>query len=318
MRNTSSRLVAWFTFLFFCFFEGSTQNTAWADSDQKAFVNNNASFFRLFFADRADARVGYQYGFKREEENGPGAYTLHHFFTRGEFPDAITKNFFLRWGWEYGFRNYVLEQVDNILTTESSLDVHRLVGRFGAGWFIDRDLLLTGVLRPGLYSDFADSVDLNEGTVYGDGLIAYAINPGTQIIGGLTYDHTFDSEGFYPLLGMRIMSNDGRLHISITAPRDARIGYALSPQTEMFMLGDISGDQYKIEAGSAKSRFNLLQQERRVGLGISYWASKVVNLEAELGMLLSSKFKFRINKSGQFGDEVDHAPYFRMSLGLAF
>lgn len=300
----------------FCAFLGDLDNSL-ADSTQRSFINKNSTFFRLFFYDRADIRFGYLRGFEREESDGPGAFTLNHLSLKGEVPLALDNDVFLRFGGDYHYRNYQLRSVNSAVTNDSSLDVHALSARVGGGIFLDRNLLLTGILRPGLFSDFDGGVDSGDAKMYGDAMLVYGINPGTQIVGGLAYDHVFSSESFYPLIGFRVMNEDGRLHISVTVPREARIGFSLNPKAELFARATLDGEQFEVAPGQVKKSFGFKEQERKIGGGFSYWITRNFNLEVEGGMFLNSDFRFKTSNPGQFDNDADSGPYLTASFGVA-
>lgn len=284
---------------------------------QQAFINQHSPFFRLFLADKSDFRAGYTHGFQRDEVDGPGSYTLNRFFFRGEVPIAGGKNFFWRLGGDYGYSDYELDEVRSASTNDSSLSVHRVVGRFGAGFFLSDELLVTGVVRPGLYSDFEDGADFDEGQVYGDFQVVYEINPGTQLVLGGSCDKNIDDQDCYPLGGIRILGSDGKLHISATLPVEARVGYGISPRSELFILGNASGEEYDVSVGSKEKRFSLYAQEIRLGGGFNFWFNSKLSFELEAGMFFESPFEFKTHSPGQFTGDVDESGYITGSFGLA-
>lgn len=293
-------------------------SAAIAEGAHQQFVNEHSSFFRVFNTETAEARLGYHYEPSHEEKDGIGEFDLNAYFLKGDVPTALNKDFFLRFGGEYENRNYDLKTAPAFAGADSSVTLHKVVLLGGAGLFLSPNLLATGALRPGVYSDLDGGVEFDEFKLYADAKLAWRINPGTQLVVGAAYDEVFDSTPVYPLLGVRILSEDGRLHLSLTLPVEARIGYSFNPNTEVFLRGSITGEEYNAKLGDPGQKVKIHTHEQEVALGLSYWVAEHVNLEIEGGVSSGSEFELKHDQAGQFKGDLKKAPFGEVSLGFAF
>lgn len=291
---------------------------ALADDNSRSenFRREHSGFFRLYKSERSDFQLAYLFQPSMEAKQGPGEYSLHSFSTEGEAPFPLSSDFFYRLGWEYSWRMYDFDKVPSVLTSTDSLDAHKLGGIFGFGWFLNDDLLITARARPGLYSDFDGGLKEEDFQILGDGQLICRVNPGTQLMAGIVVSEDFDSTPVYPELGIRILNSSGNLHLSLTAPREARVTYYFGPELALYGGAWLSGERYRISAGRAEN-FNLQLQERLFGVGIEFWFSSSLELKLEAGVSAGSEFDFKINSAGQFDGELDSGPYFRTQIGFS-
>lgn len=281
------------------------------------FVADHRNFFRLLWSDRPDLSVNYLFQPENDEDGGPGSFDLQLLRVRSEFAFPTEPDFFFRFGGDYDYRAYDFKEVRGARTATSSELLHRIVLKIGAGSFINDNLLLTGQYRPGIYSDLDDGISDDDIRHFGDGLLAYRLNPGAQLVGGVAYDETFDDAPLYPLIGFRMRSESGQFGISLTFPVEAKISYSFDTKLQAYGGYWISGDSYRINQSSGSFGFDTQIQDRHLGVGLNYWFSSSVNLNAELGASLGSRLEFKAASAGQFADELDPTGYLTVGVGVS-
>lgn len=286
-----------------------------AVAEEPGFSAAHRDFFSLLRPDHADVSFGALYEPEHEEEGGPGSYSLKRFTGAGELLAPLGRDLYLRGGVEYGASMYDFDRVDAARTSLSEETFHRAVASGGAGVFLSSNLLLTGVATLGMYSDFDEGIDFDHAALYGNGMLVYRINPGAQLIVGAERSEVFDDTPLFPLLGIRLLSEDGSIHVSLTLPLEARVGWRLTTQSELYARGKIDGDRYHIDVQGAE--LDVALRDQRVGLGAQLWFGEHVGLTLEGGLALGSEFEFKTVDAGQFRGEMKEAGYLSVELGFA-
>jgi|GEM_PF-6187040 len=292
------------------------KNSAEAENLTTSFENEHGSFFSLFMANPTQMSAGYLYEPSHAEKGGPGEFDLDRYFFHSEAPAPISEDLYLRIGADYDRKDYTFTPVSNAGMQLDSETMHAFVLKGGLGFFPSENVLLTGVIKPGIFSDLDGGVDQEDADLYWEGMAVYKLNPGAQIIGGIARDNTFDDASIYPLLGIRLRGEDGRLNISLTFPREFRVGFNFNPSWELYFDSRIEGEQYRVNAGA--SDFDVRTQDPRLGVGTNYWIGEHLNLLAEVGCNYESTLYYETRNSGQFSGDLDPAYYLMGSLGLRF
>ena len=281
-----------------------------------SFSRSHGDFFRLFLGDRSDISFTYRFEPQTEEESGPGEYELNLFRLEGEVPLPQDRDFFLRAGGVYEARRYEFSAVRSAKVAPSTEILHTAALRLGAGLFFGDDLLLTGSATLGAYSDFSGSLDDQDFDVQGEVLLVYRLNPGAQIVAGVANTKEFEDVDILPLFGVRLLSEDGKVHISITAPRDVTVSYAFNPELRLYGGGWLSGNEYRVDIDGEE--FNVAIRERRFGIGLQWLLGQRLRFTLEGGLLIGSELDFRTEDAGQFEGDLDTAPYLGAGLGFSF
>ncbi len=288
-----------------------------AQTGSNEFKSAHGDFFHLLLQDQPEVSVGYHYQPQTDSDDGPGSFDLNQIFVRSDVPVPLSRDTFLRFGIDYDSRFYDFEEVRGIATSTSEESLHRVEFKVGYGqFFICDDLLLTGVARPGFFSDFEGSLDTDDFRLYGDGLAAYRLNPGAQLVAGVRVDETFDDTPVLPFGGVRLQSEDGTTLISLTVPLELTVGYKIDPKTRVYAGYWISGEDYEVEAGPESKEFEIQVHERRLGLGVAYWFTDQLRLDLEGGAEVGSELDFKTDQAGQFGGDLEPAGYFRVAVGI--
>ena len=279
-------------------------------------TDKHGDFFRLLLPTKDDVRLQYIYEPEHEEDGGPGKFDLNYFSAQGELPLALSEDSFFRIGGAYSARVYDFEEVRGANTDTDSDTMHLTEVLAGYGIFLSDNILLTGKATLGAYGDFDGGLDSDDFAVHGEALAVFRLNPGAQLLAGARYSEDFDDAPLIPLLGIRLLSEDGALHITLTAPVELRVGYNISSDLELYCQAALHGEKYRISAGR-RDDFNAQVQDRRFGLGIDYWMLSHMKLGLEAGVALGSELEFKTRDPGQFDGDLDPAGYVSASLGFA-
>ncbi len=294
--------------------------TQQAAAEEGSFTATHRDFFALLRPDHADIRLGALYEPEHEEDGGPGSFSLKRFSGEGELLAPLGRDLYLRGSLEYAASLYDFDQVANSSLSLDQTTFHRAVAGGGVGIFVSPNLLLTGLATVGLYSDFEDGVDFDHSALYLNGMLVYRVNPGAQLLVGAERSEVFDDTPLFPILGIRLLSEDGSLHISLTLPLEARVGWHLTADSELYIRGKVDGDRYHISAPSVvdgSREIDVAVRDQRVGLGAQLWFGEHVGLTLEGGVAIGSEFEFKTRDAGQFAGEMKEAGYLTCELGFA-
>lgn len=287
-----------------------------ADEVSHSFWRNHADFLRLLDSDRTVLKIGYTYQPSTAEENGPGEFNLKKIDYSIADPYPVSPDLFLRAGLEYEARVYNFKKVPGALTEEESETLHKIVLNLGVGYFMSPDVLLTGILETGGYSDFDKKLTGDDFRIFGRLTAVFQTRRDRQWLFGLAVSEDFDETEIFPLLGMRTSLKGGKLLINATLPLEVRADYLLSYRNRLYAGVWISGDEYHARLGPQDSDLNIQVHERRAGLGIEHSIYNGLQLILEGGYLFESKLEFKRPNAGQFSGDLESSPYF--SIGITF
>lgn len=278
------------------------------------FVSAHKSFFTLLSPEATTVKVGYLLERAHEEKAGPGEFDLNNFTGDLELARPISQDSFLTYGGHYEARAYDFNNVVGILSTGSET-LHRVAGDFGAGYFLREDLLAHGQVTLGLHSNF-EEINSDALKLFAKGLLVYRYNPGVQLLGGFSASDEFEDTSVFPLIGFRLLSADGRVHISLTAPLTFRATYNLETTTQVYAGYWTSGNEYNLEVNG--TNFDIFQQDCRAGVGFTHWFNEHVNLTLETGGAFQSELRFKTPGAGTFSDgDLENAFYAALRIGYS-
>lgn len=303
-----------FLFLLIALFSVPTQ----AQTDAERFSNQHRSFFHLYQPRGNDISFGYLLEPDSEEEGGPGAYEFQQFDFKATFISPLSLTEYASLSLAYGQRRYNFDIIDAASTRAGSEILHRSVVSLGIGSFLGEQTLFKATLDFGNYSDLDGGLETDDFRINAGAELIYRLNPGAQLIGGVLASEDFEDQEIIPLLGLRLISDDGALHISLTAPKEIQVIYRLDNTTELYAGGWLMGERYRVSLGPDNKKFDIRYQDRRLGLGLVQWLGSNTNIEIEGGYSLSSELEFHTPNPGQFSGDLDYAPYLRAQLGFAF
>lgn len=280
------------------------------------FQQAHGSFFHLYNTEKDELGIDYTWIDEQEEKDGPGKYELQILNFDGEVPLALGRDAFLLFGGQYGMRIYDFDRVPLARTASDDDTFYKIVGGTGVGMFLSDDILLIARGTLGSYSDLDDGIDEDSFIGTGDARFVYQVNPGAQLIFGVRYSQDFDDTPLFPIAGIRLLNESGTLRLSLTAPLDAEIKYAVTPEGFFYIRGSIVGEQYRVNSGEDVSSFNVSIRDQFIGAGTELWFLRTIKVGAEVGYSVGSELDYKARDSGQFSGDLDDAMYLRVSLGV--
>ncbi len=287
-----------------------------AETSANNFIAAHKDFFQLLNPQSSDIELGILYEPEHEEDGGPGEFDLLNLYGKVALAYPTNDETYLSFGGTYEHRNYDFKNVVSLTQTNSET-LHKIEFNLGGGTFLSDDLLARAEAQFGSYSDLEENFDTDALKLYGTGDITYRINPFTQLLVGVRARNDFSDQDIIPVLGLRLLSGEGKFHFSITAPVEATVTYNASNITSFYATGSISGDEYRVTAGPTNREFDVEIHDQRLGLGATHWLGEHVRLNVEVGMTIGSELEFKTRGAGQFGGDLDDSPYATARLGFS-
>ena len=287
-----------------------------ASDDAERFVSAHRDFFRLYMPDQTEFKGGYRFEPSREEKDGPNELDLHDFWANLELPFPLTQDTFITFGAGYEMRQYDFNRRDDSVLELDSETLYKVAAPVGVGHFFSPDLLGYGVVSVGGYSNFEGGIKEDDIQVLGRGIMAYRLNAATQLVGGFAVSQDFEDAQLIPLLGLRLMSSDGRVHFILTAPLELKVSYDLDSDFQLYGGGWLSGNQFRVRDVGGED-FDVQVRDARVGLGLMYWIGDHLSLGVEGGAKVWDEFEFKLEHFDEFEGELDPGAYVQATIGLA-
>ena len=274
-------------------------------------------FLRLYHFHKPELSLRYEFHSEQEESSGPGKFDMQLFSVDLDLPVTLTEDSFINYGLSYESRMIDFKSPGPVLTLEDDIRLHKIEAEIGFGIFLTDNLFADVSASIGTYSDLADGFDEDSLKLFGKGLLVYRLNPGAQLLLGARVDETFEDSTVYPVFGIRLMDDDGRVNISLTLPVSARLSYHINKDTEVYIKALIGGNEYAVEMGPTNLSFDTRVHERRVLVGLRRWLGSHIAVGFELGSSFDSEFEFLIDNPGQFEDgELDKSYFGSVLLDL--
>lgn len=281
------------------------------------FSKAHGDFFKLYLRDNADINVRYLIEKGMEDKNTSAKYDLDYYTVNGEIPSALSRDSFMRWGFDYGLRSYDLHKTKDFIGGADTLDLHRIKFSPGVGTFVNDNLLLTGNVDIGMFTNFKGDFDLDLLKYYAYGKVAWRMHPGSLIYLGLEKTDNFDDVTFYPTLGIKLLTEGGEFRISLDLPKELKLDYNIGPKSQIYFLISVQGEKYRITEGDPEKEFNVFIQDKRIGLGATHWFTNHIAFNFEAGMAVSGDFAFEtLDTVGYFG-EMDSTGYLTAAFKFA-
>lgn len=313
-RSLNKIIVLYFLTVLFVFSAYAQNPSSHDDPTLGEFLELNQDFFRLI--DGGEGKI-FQFSYqasssRRFRDEQDASFRNQRLSLGGEILVPTSENFFWRAGvnYELQFLNF-----KNIELGGSSFDteqLHRAEISGGFGYFLNRNLLFTTLLTPGLHSNLS-SIDSDHFQLFTQNFFVYRLTDNFEIIAGAVSTELFDEVALFPVIGLRAQALDDRLHIKLTPPVELRLAYYLSEKAQIYTGFWLTGDQFRVE--SLGQEFQIQQQDRRVGVGAIRWLSDNINLQLEVGAMVNSKLQFELIESPVSNDRLRESFYFNLTLG---
>lgn len=280
------------------------------------FKESHADFFHLFFAERTDLRAGYLYEMDAKGNETSPEYQLQNAFIEGLFQAQVSRDSFVSIGVNLGARRYHFSGGND--PKLDSDDLYKVAFTPGYGTFINDDFLIWGQLELGSYSDLDRGPIQSENyQALGNIQLVYRLNPGAQLLAGISYSNDYLEQRLLPFVGLRLMSDTGAFQLVLDLPFKARAGYYLNPHIETFAQVVAKGDRYRVRTDGED--FNVGVHDERAGIGLRFWLGNQISLTFEGGRTLNSEFKFYTDTPQHFYDgDIDPHWFVQSYLGIAF
>lgn len=293
------------------------RNPVLAENLSKTFSAAHRDFFHLYSPQETDFKFQYMYNPENKEDGGPGKYDLNNVYAYLELPLLMSKDSFLRVAIDYEMGMYDFSPVNEAPTSTAKDVLHKAAFGFGMGHFFSDNFFLTAMAKPGLYSDFDNDVEMDDIQLHGQARLVYRINPGTELLIGADSSETFEDVSLFPLVGFRAISEDGQLHLSLTAPIEARVAWYFNPRTQIYGLFSISGARYNADSGPTNIELDIQTHNQKLSTGAIYWIGNNISLGLEGGFFIGNEFKFKALNAGQFSGDMDPSAFLALNFGLS-
>jgi hypothetical protein len=304
-------------------------SVACAEVSGEEFIAAHGDFFHLSRIDRSDISLDFRQEDGVEEDGGDASFDLSVYEIALELPLPLSLDSFLILGARYNQRDYDFEFSDARILQGSgaasngvseiiplSESLHTLEFKFGFGHFFTDNVLLRSAVEVGYFSNLEPDFDVGDLTYQGEAELIWRINPGAQVLIGLRNNEDFDDQNLYPILGLRLLSEDGKFHIHVTLPTDVQVAYRVFTQWEIYLRGQISGDSYRVEIEGKE--FDIQTHDQILGAGIRGWLFGHLMLGVEGGIALGSELEFKLERFSDFrGADLESNPYLRAQIGIA-
>lgn len=289
--------------------------TVFADPTTE-FNNAHGDFFQLYAPQFRNLEMSYIYQPGTEEDGGAGEFDLQVYEAELKLPFPTGRDTYFSFITGLEARDYDFTALPGALTDSGGDTLYAIPIGAEIGIFPSDNFFFTGSATVGVYSNLNSGLKEDDFQVFGDLIAVYRLNPGALILGGVRVDNTFEDTSLYPLLGFRMRSSSGNLHLSLTVPREFTVIYSATKSFDLFGGLNIRGNKFRARGVGAAEDFNIYARDMRLGGGFTVWLGEHVNFGVEGGMLFESVFEYKVRNPGQFQGDLDTAPYVKGLLSF--
>jgi len=242
-----------------------------------------------------------------------GSFDMQEVRARGDIPIILDPDSYLSVGGEFRQRKYDLSH--NVVGARDE-DVYVLGARIGAGMFVNDDLLLEAMFRPGVYSDLDGTLTSADWHWFGHVLGTYRLRDDLYLKGGVAVSEDFADVDVIPLAGLALTIHD-QWRIDILLPHRAEISWSPNAEATIVRAGIyLEGDQYRVR--TAGNRFDWQTQEITVAAGLVQRMNDYVSVFGEIGSAIAGDYKLRDGSSQRFDGSLEPTFYFNVGVGFDF
>ncbi|MEZ5962876.1 MAG: hypothetical protein R3F56_03420 [Planctomycetota bacterium] len=247
----------------------------------------------------------------------PGSFDMQELRVRGDAPIVLDPDSYLTLGGEFRHRRY--DFTNNVLGADDE-DVYVVGARLGAGVFVNDDVLIEGMFRPGLYSDLDGTLTSKDWQWFGHGLATFRMRDDLFLKAGVAVSQDFADVDVIPLAGITWVI-DEQFRIDVLLPH--RIEGSWSPNagiTTVHAGAYLEGDQYRVRSssGSGKRRVDWQTQEIRLAAGVDHRLSDYLSVFGEIGSTIAGDTKLRNGTSQSFTGSIEPTFFFNVGIGFDF
>ena len=278
----------------------------------------HGDFLRLATGEGKDIEFRYLFEPDHDLKEQPDTnLALDEFLLSADVPIVISRDFFLRTSTFYSARIYDFHSLTLFNSNVSEITLHKAQLGLGFGYFFNDNLLLTGMAKPGILSNFSSQLYSDVIKIYGESFVVYRPHRGVEVIGGIVSNELFEHLRVYPVVALRLSSPDNLLHLSVTPPVSVRLDLSCTESLNLYSGFFLSGDRYRIKLRDINQQFDVQIQDKRLGGGVLYYLTPHWNVSAESGVTLTNKFDLKIGDTDFANDRTRSSLYAFWSLGYA-
>jgi len=197
-------------------------------------------------------------------------------------------------------------------------DVHSLRLQTALGTFFNDDFGAALIFEPSIDSDFEHLSGKDLQFSYG-ALGSYRPYKNLQLAfqAGLFYVDSHYRSYAYPVVGFTYQSeNQWRVHLA--APVYLRVGYFLTPKSELFSMLTYSQDDYHALLGDADIDSDIRASSSQLGFGVATYVFPKLMLTLKSGISFQTHYRLIPDNGPEFRGNLDTALFLHAELGLVF
>lgn len=233
---------------------------------------------------------------------------------KGELALPISRDAFLSGGFKYGREDYKFKNVGEF-SIDDKEELHTFTFLGGASYFVNDDFLIDSSLDMRISGDFDGGVASDSVDFFGSIYSIFRFNPGAELLFGVRKKDDFESISAYPVVGVRLLSETGKVHFSATLPFELALTYNAHEKVQLSLKAQLSGQEYEIDSLSQELKF--FRQDRRLLFGAKFWATKHLSLNLEAGLNLANQIQFELNGRKLIDEELDASNFITFGLGYS-
>ena len=240
---------------------------------------------------------------------------LDFFYVEADGAVGLTADTALYADLEYSSRRYDFDRPETLNRSLGTPALHQVQVLTAAGHFFTEDLLGAWTFYPGISSDLSHDIDRRDFQWASGPIACYRLTPRFAVHAGVQASVDDWRRSVYPIGGFSYLSADDRLHVNVTAPFMARIGYRTKATTEYFAQVWYSESDYHAYLGPDEVESRVRTTDVQVGCGVVWSFARHLDLTLECGCSVANSFKVKEGAVAEQDGGSGACPYVAVSLG---
>jgi hypothetical protein len=226
---------------------------------------------------------------------------------------ALSENVVIGTGFNFGLRNYSFDGIGS-LGMDLDEDLYEIAVDLGVNWFINENLLLSVVFRPGIFSDLDSSLESDDWQFQGTAVGTYRVNRNWFIKLGLRVGEDFDQTSVIPVGGFTWIASD-QLRVDVLLPRAATLTWQPWENRSFLIVPGLhlEGQQYHVETAAGDGDIQI--QDIRFDVTGSYEVSEGARVSLSIGSNFRGKYDVE-GDAGFFKADADQDPSVYVAIGF--
>jgi hypothetical protein len=280
------------------------------------FQEYHGAFMQDWFGFRPEVTATYGFRPDTEIQSEAGTFQENDFELNGRYAFPVGPDTFLQLGMRYRAR--VLQYSGNLQGSDEDETLQELAWQFGAGQFINDDLMIYGEFSPGLYTDFEGTLNSRDWHFFAKGLAVYRLDENLYVQGGLFANQVFEETPVYPVAGL-IWLFAPRWRFDALLPEHVELQY--NPIDRLFLTGffRLQGQQYNRRATAANGGLEQFTrtQDARVGIEAQWRFTDLLSAQFSAGSTIFGNWEIR-GPAGESNGQILPEGFFFLGMGLDF